>query len=185
MIQSWIFSIIAPVFSITRSFRNHSNMLICYSKNIYCYYKYWKKLCCIIFLWKHVDSWIEISKEQHLFKIEIFYNNALLLNTLFVCFFFFFIQYYHHRHWMTLRNGVIPANQIRACKQNAFWIVSLGVQKTNTTNNSPLSMCNLRARVLYFVCDCLCEHIYACLCVRPSRRDLTEGEKHTNPAKPQ
>ncbi len=27
--QSWIFSIITPVFSVTWSFRNHSNMLIC------------------------------------------------------------------------------------------------------------------------------------------------------------
>ncbi len=33
VIQSWIFSIIIPVFSVTWSFRN-SNMLICYSRNI-------------------------------------------------------------------------------------------------------------------------------------------------------
>ncbi len=32
--QSWIFSIITSVFSVTWSFRNHSNMLICYSRNI-------------------------------------------------------------------------------------------------------------------------------------------------------
>jgi len=32
--QSWIFSIITPVFSVTWSFRNHSNMLICCWRNI-------------------------------------------------------------------------------------------------------------------------------------------------------
>ncbi len=32
--QSWIFSIITPVFSVTWSFRNHSNMLIFCSRNI-------------------------------------------------------------------------------------------------------------------------------------------------------
>ncbi len=31
LMQSWIFSIITPVFSATWSFRNHSNMLICCS----------------------------------------------------------------------------------------------------------------------------------------------------------
>jgi len=31
--QSWIFSVITPVFSVTWSFRKHSNMLICYSRN--------------------------------------------------------------------------------------------------------------------------------------------------------
>ncbi len=34
MMQSWIFSIITPVFSVTWSFRNHSNMLILCSRNI-------------------------------------------------------------------------------------------------------------------------------------------------------
>jgi len=43
----WIFSIITPVFSVTRSFRNHYNMLICCSKNI-SYYKCWKQLLYIL-----------------------------------------------------------------------------------------------------------------------------------------
>ncbi len=34
VMQSWIFSIITLVFSVTWSFRNHSNMLICCSRNI-------------------------------------------------------------------------------------------------------------------------------------------------------
>ncbi len=33
-------------------FRNHSYMLICCSRNISDYYQYWKKLCCLIVLWK-------------------------------------------------------------------------------------------------------------------------------------
>ncbi len=33
-------------------FRNHSNILICCSRNISDYYQCWKQLCCFIFLWK-------------------------------------------------------------------------------------------------------------------------------------
>jgi len=46
---SWISSIITPVFSVTWSFRNHSNMLICCSRNIY--YQCWKPLC-----WRKVQK---------------------------------------------------------------------------------------------------------------------------------
>ncbi len=60
-------------------FRNHNNMLICCSRNISDYYQCWKQSCCTIFLWKpwyilffRIHRWIESSKEQHLFKIEIF-----------------------------------------------------------------------------------------------------------------
>ncbi len=60
-------------------FRNHSNMLICCSRNISDYYQCWKQLCCPIFLGKlwyilffRIHRWIESSKEQHLFEIEIF-----------------------------------------------------------------------------------------------------------------
>ncbi len=38
------FCIITAVFSITRSFWNHYNMLICFLKNISCYYQCWKKV---------------------------------------------------------------------------------------------------------------------------------------------
>ncbi len=62
-------------------FRNHNNMLICCSRNISDYYQCWKQLCCTIFLWKswcilffRIHRWIESSKEQHLFEIEIFCN---------------------------------------------------------------------------------------------------------------
>ncbi len=42
LMQSWIFSIITPVFSVTWSFRNHYNMMNCCSRNIYYYYYYQK-----------------------------------------------------------------------------------------------------------------------------------------------
>jgi len=44
--------------SVTWSFNKHANMMICCSRNIY-YWIFW---------------WTEISKEQHLFEIEIFCN---------------------------------------------------------------------------------------------------------------
>jgi len=43
VMQSWNFSIITPVFSVTWSFRNHSNMLMWCSRNIYNYYRCKKK----------------------------------------------------------------------------------------------------------------------------------------------
>ncbi len=62
-------------------FRNHSNMLIFCSRNISVDYQCWKQLCCTIFLWKlwcilffRILWWIESSKEQHLFGLEIFCN---------------------------------------------------------------------------------------------------------------
>ncbi len=76
-----MFSIITPVFSVTWFFRNHSNMMICCLRNIYFDYQCWKQLCCLIILWKlwfifffNILWWIESSKEQHLFVIEIFCN---------------------------------------------------------------------------------------------------------------
>jgi len=48
--QSWIFSIITLFFSVTWSFRNHSDMMICFSRNISYYYHQLK--WCLIFLLK-------------------------------------------------------------------------------------------------------------------------------------
>jgi len=51
--QSWFFSIITPVFSVTWSFRNHSNMMICCSRNISLYYQCWKQLLKgLVHFWK-------------------------------------------------------------------------------------------------------------------------------------
>jgi len=45
VMQSWIFSIITPV---SWSFRNHSNMLFWYSRNIFFYYyQYGKQFSCL------------------------------------------------------------------------------------------------------------------------------------------
>ncbi len=71
-------------------FRNHNNMLICCSRNIYDYYQCWKQLCCTIFLCKlwytlffRIHRWTESSKEQRLFEIETFSNiNMSLLSLL-------------------------------------------------------------------------------------------------------
>jgi len=41
-----------PKSSGTWSFRYHSNMLICCSRNIFIENVCWKQLCCLIFLWK-------------------------------------------------------------------------------------------------------------------------------------
>jgi len=44
-----MFSSLTPVLSVTSSFRNHSNMLICCSRNIDCHYQCWKRCTfCII-----------------------------------------------------------------------------------------------------------------------------------------
>ncbi len=40
-------------------FRNHSNMLICCSRNISDYYQCWKQLCCTIFLCKPWYIWLQ------------------------------------------------------------------------------------------------------------------------------
>ncbi len=44
LMQSCIFSIITPVFSVTWSFRNHSNILICCSRKITDYHQCWKRI---------------------------------------------------------------------------------------------------------------------------------------------
>ncbi len=73
---SWIVSI-----DVKWSFRNHSNMLICCSRNIYYYYQCWKQLCHIIFFWK---LWLEFLffwwTEINGFTVAFVHCNAFLLN---------------------------------------------------------------------------------------------------------
>ncbi len=69
--QSCIFSIITPGFSVTWSFRNHSNMPIWCSINIYYYHQCLKHLCCLIFVQFFSEIYFKIIKEQHLFETEI------------------------------------------------------------------------------------------------------------------
>ncbi len=89
VMQSWIFSIIIPVFSVTWSFRNHSNMLICCSRHNSSY-QYWKQLCCKILLWKpwYIFSlmnrklkrtqFIWISKCYKLFLINLMHSFCII-----------------------------------------------------------------------------------------------------------
>ncbi len=114
-------------------FRNHNNILICCSRNISDYYQCWKQLCWWIFLWKpwyslffRIHRWIESSKEQHLFKIEIFCNiinvftitsdkNVYLLNKIIYCIISIWMVVYHGLHKNTvliiIRNVSWAANQ--------------------------------------------------------------------------
>ncbi len=73
--ENVFFSVIKKLFSsslLTWSFRNHSNMLICCSRNIFVYYWCWNSCATSYFLWKTSNIWlIEISKEQHSFEIEM------------------------------------------------------------------------------------------------------------------
>ncbi len=57
--QSWIFNIITPVFSVTWSFRNHSNMSI------------WSSKKCLIINVENSCVWLI---EKRLFEIEIYWN---------------------------------------------------------------------------------------------------------------
>ncbi len=70
MIQSWIFSIITPVFSVTWFFRNHYNILICLRNIILLLMKLinrsWKQLCCFIFLWKLQTFWMAVCIDYNL-----------------------------------------------------------------------------------------------------------------------
>ncbi len=57
-----------PVFSVTWSMRNHSNMLICCSRNISDNYQCWRQLCCFIFLWKLIFNFSGFFDEQKVQK---------------------------------------------------------------------------------------------------------------------
>ncbi len=63
----WIFSIITPVFSVTWFFRNHSNMLICCSRNLL---SVWNTVVLLNIFAE--TGFFEYTKEQHLFEIEIY-----------------------------------------------------------------------------------------------------------------
>ncbi len=98
--KSWIVSIIIPVFSVTRSFRNHSNMLIWCSINIYYYYQCWKWLCRLIFCGNHnkvlfirffsEDSLIKRkgkNKNWHVYVYFMYYYNIIYIYAFSRCFY--------------------------------------------------------------------------------------------------
>ncbi len=101
LMQSWIFTIISPVFSVTWSFRNHSHIMICCSRKVSHYYQCWKQLCsliCIYYLLIYcgnidwlidwlidfqdslmifLQHWLDIYKSHH---SHFWSNNVSLLN---------------------------------------------------------------------------------------------------------
>jgi len=67
--------IITLVFSVTWSFRNHSNIMIWCSRNIYDYCLYWKQLCCVIFFVKNMRLWgLDFWWKESWKSIEIYCN---------------------------------------------------------------------------------------------------------------
>ncbi len=74
--QSWIVSIVTPVLSVTWSFRNHANMLICCSRNISYYYQCWQwKMFWLINL--KPLSWLKV-----LISFKTLLHGTLFLHTL-------------------------------------------------------------------------------------------------------
>ncbi len=71
--QRWIFSIITPVFSVTWSFRNHSNMLIWCSRNIWLIFKS-VMLLNIFFVDTKIHFLGCFDEWNSVFEIEIFCN---------------------------------------------------------------------------------------------------------------
>ncbi len=72
---------ITPIFSVTWAFRNHSNMLILYLRNIYynqCRKQITFSLVILLFIQKMCDE-----KEQHLIVIETFCNIKCYFNVTF------------------------------------------------------------------------------------------------------
>ncbi len=92
----WISSIITPVFSVTWFFRNHSNILICCSRNISYYYQCWKQLCCCCFFFFFLNCDTSLQK-YNVLRTVCFYGNIckysiwsfckymLFLNVLWTC----------------------------------------------------------------------------------------------------
>ncbi len=78
VMQSWIFSIITPDFSVTRSFRNHSNMLI--------WLLMLKSIVLLVLLHLFQDSLIILFK---IFYVINVFNIASLLNKIMWCFKYF------------------------------------------------------------------------------------------------
>ncbi len=89
--QSWVFSIV----TVTWSFRNHSNMLIWCSRNIY-YNPSWKLLHCVFQFCGHLDNSFQVCLKVHLKQLfcslgERLLNNPKPLNRIYII---FWIIYY-------------------------------------------------------------------------------------------
>ncbi len=108
---------ITPVISVTWSFRNHYNILICCLRNISYYYQCWKQLCCLIFLW-NPDTlpfkcflvlyspffFLEIPKRERVFEKWIILNYQCLsprISTYLHYFWYVFFCYEVCQVWKT------------------------------------------------------------------------------------
>jgi len=66
---------LTQIFSVTWSYRNHSNMMIWCSRNIFFFIKCLKQLSCLIFLWKpwyifKILWWMLKKEKKNYFKIS-------------------------------------------------------------------------------------------------------------------
>ncbi len=82
-LQCILFTVFTPVFSVTRFFRNHSNMLICCSRNIY--HQCFKKLLNIfVKMWFFSELFDENKVQKNsIWNINIFCNILNVFNVTF------------------------------------------------------------------------------------------------------
>ncbi len=119
--QSSIFSIITQVLSVTWSFKNHSNMLICWTFSYQC----WKHLNIFFNSMMHFFRilGIEVSKEHNLFKFCSIINvfavtfdqfKGVLLCSFTKSWFCFGIVLEHATHWLVLglMKARLPKNEM-------------------------------------------------------------------------
>ncbi len=90
-------------------FRNHSNMLICCSKNISLYYQCWKQLCCFVFLWKMIYFIFQHSLMNRKYKRTAFIWNSNI-----------FLQWKSHLVWIRRE---ICTDQALFTSQNKLQII--------------------------------------------------------------
>ncbi len=93
LLLCWIFSIVTPVFSVTWSFRNQYNMLICCSRNISCYYLIIKKVVLLCIFVETVIVLFQDSFMNRKFKRTEFIWNKNVLKQ-YECFTVFFWPIY-------------------------------------------------------------------------------------------
>ncbi len=105
--QSWIFSFLTPVFSVTWSFRNHSNILICCSIKVFiiiinvensCAASY-LILCFLFFSDSILRVWISMNREckRTVFIINFLHNNAFIISL--CCFVYPISQSYNNNDY--------------------------------------------------------------------------------------
>ncbi len=128
--QCWIFSTITQVFSVTWSFRNHSNMLICCSRNISSHYQYWKWLCCLYFF---VETMILIFLDSLMNRKSSVFFHRNIIKSDFTVSFGQRNKYILKVNLMVSDNTMIKINKLIYCPEGPSqtstalpWIPTLG-----------------------------------------------------------